>query len=171
MARPIKPTAGRYAELAQQLGLPTGEVRLAFGEPPKIAAWFKKVLLCSTCDQLWDMLDDFWKGESPRSQRIVLLRILYHTRRMATRWRVYETAFQMHMEDVAESAIDEIVRLAKTQADFVEIIRRADKKHVRARRAAIRDYAAAMGRHRASQRYGLGRKHPHPLMILERQAG
>lgn len=162
-----RPNQKKYAELADELGIPVGEIRRAFGEPPKVEKWFQTVLEHESIRELWNLMDNgFWAGH-PNQETLVLLRILYHTRRMNTRWRVWEEARTRRYHNVMELALEEILRLAQDNEMRKQVIRRASKGS-RVLGAAIRDVAA--GRHRASQRYCLDEyRSPPKLRVLTAQ--
>lgn len=162
-----RPNQKKYAELADELGIPVGEIRRAFGEPPKVEKWFQAVLECGSIRELWEMIDSgFWAGH-PTQETLILLRILYHTRRMNTRWRVWEAARARRYHHVVELALEEVLRLAQDNETRKQVIRRAPKGS-RVLGAAIRDVVA--GRHRASQRYRLDEYRPQPkLRVLTAQ--
>lgn len=141
-----------YGEVARQLGITRKRVQEAFGEIDE--PWFKKVLEAGTIGELWHLVE-FIGDENPDKQERILLRILYHTRG-ENRWDVERFARKRKMHQVVEAALEETLRLSTSQQSFRKIVRHA-KPDSEVSKAAIRNYALGVKKHRVSRRHRLSR--------------
>jgi hypothetical protein len=162
-----KDKATKIAAGLRRFGIKPEDVRRALGEPAHPEPWYTQVAKITSSEKLWGIVEqEIWEIGSPEEQ-VILLKILYNTKRMDWRWTVFEYANDRKLRETAELALMEILRLAKTEDDLEGVLYHS-RKYEAVLHAALRDLISGRKRHSATRRR-VERKKSH-LRILSDQA-